>query len=1370
MSAAHKSAGDIFDAAIQLPRDQQAAYVAQASGDDAQLRQRVEALLRAHEAAGPFMESRQLGTERPAPTREIPPRESAPERIGRYKLLQKIGEGGFGVVYMAEQTEPVRRRVALKIIKLGMDTRQVVARFEAERQALALMDHPNIAKVLDAGATDNGRPYFVMELVRGIKITDYCDQHKVRLSDRLNLFLQICNAIQHAHQKGIIHRDLKPSNILVTMHDGVPVPKVIDFGIAKATEQPLTDKTLFTAYEQFMGTPAYMSPEQAEMSGLDIDTRSDIYSLGVLLYELLTGRPPFDGKKLLERGVEEARRTIREVEPPRPSTRLSTLVKGDLNTVASQRSADGPKLVNLVRGDLDWIVMKCIEKDRTRRYETANALALDLKRCLSNEPIVARPPSNLYRFRKMVRRNKVAFAALGAVAGVIVAGAGVSTWQAFRATAAEKQARQQALAEQRAREAEAQQRLRAERERARAEQALAQARFEEGKAWLERAQSYLEERNPFYAKLMAGRAIGFRGFGREKLTQKQREELLELLPSASTEAWEAEMIVRASDDYVPIWHRPLLRNQAGRVSQSAIGVAFSPDGRLLASAHGSGATNVGLWDPANGAIKATMEGHSKTIWFLEFSPDGRLLATASHDGTIRVWDVVTHKTLLTLEGYSPDLQIVAFSPDGKLLAACGDGVRTIRLWRLPGGRLETELVKDAATGYLAMAFSPDGAVLAAGCYDGTIELWNTETLMLQTRWRAHSSIVRALDFSLDGRFLASGCVDATLKLWVMPAAQLRTELPGHLAEITSVRFNPRGDLLASYDHNGVLRLWAVHQGAAKTTLRSSTPRVWGSLSFSPDGQLLAAGGLLQLFELSSGHLEAESVAHLQGVKKVAVSRDGRLLASAGYDQTVALWDLPDLEPTGERLRHPHDVRAVDFSPDGRWLASGCQDGIVRLWRVAGGRLEAELRGHKGYVRALAFSPDGKLLASVSYDDDAVRLWDVAQRKACEAILKGAPRLDDLAFSSDGRLLAAVGENLELSYSWVKVWDLATQQMKADIRLLGSPYSVTFSPDGGLVAAGEYQGMIELWEVESGKLKARLAGHSDQVRGLDFSPDGKLLVSASFDHTIGIWAVGSAQLLGRLRGHSAGVESAVFTPDGLRVISGSADTTIRIWSLTAALNRELDYASFMNWFDMEGRNVTWRALKRGADSSAAKDMPMKSFTGKSLVTVLQSGVPEEELDRTLFGRFLRAGNLSSARLLVERHGQQQWKRESETLGRAYLREAKTVLDYESYRLAAQYAERARAFLPEKAADAWSITALAEHGLKRWPEAMTAIDQAIALDSSNAELWHEKALILEQQAEKPAARDALTRAINLAFKADAKDSRLEMWRKRLQQLEQ
>jgi eukaryotic-like serine/threonine-protein kinase len=440
MSTPNEREQAIVNGALQLPPDQRAAYVAGACGGDAALRKQIEALLAERETTDASTQS----TPPPDPLKTIvlnlPLAEKPGDRLGRYKLLQQIGEGGCGVVYMADQEEPVRRRVALKIIKLGMDTRNVIARFEAERQALAMMDHPNIAKVLDVGATDSGRPFFVMELVRGIKMTEYCDQNNLSTRQRIELFIRVCHAIQHAHQKGVIHRDIKPSNILVTLHDGVPVPKVIDFGIAKATDQRLTDKTLFTQFEQFIGTPAYMSPEQAEMSGLDIDTRSDIYSLGVLLYELLTGKTPFDSKELLQSGLDGMRRTIRETEPARPSTRLSTMLDADLMTAAKHQSLDSVKLISLLRGDLDWIVMRALEKDRTRRYETATGLAADVQRYLSNEPVVARPPSNLYRFQKFARRNKTAFATVSTGLVMLVLGLALALYLFVRERDAHKRA------------------------------------------------------------------------------------------------------------------------------------------------------------------------------------------------------------------------------------------------------------------------------------------------------------------------------------------------------------------------------------------------------------------------------------------------------------------------------------------------------------------------------------------------------------------------------------------------------------------------------------------------------------------------------------------------------------------------------------------------------------------------------------------------------------------------------------------------------------------------------------------------------------------------------------------------------------------
>jgi tetratricopeptide (TPR) repeat protein len=356
--------------------------------------------------------------------------------------MQEIGMGGFGVVYMAEQSEPVRRRVAVKIVKLGMDTKEIIGRFEAERQALALMDHPNIAKVLDAGATASGRPFFVMELVQGERITDYCDKNRLTVRQRLDLFIQVCHAIQHAHQKGIIHRDIKPSNILVSNPEGATTVKVIDFGIAKAMEQRLTDKTVFTVIDRLIGTPAYMSPEQADMSGQDIDTRSDIYSLGVLLYELLVGQTPFDPEALVMNGLASIRHCICDLEPPAPSAKFNHLKEDVAATIAAKRGVNAPQLSKTIRGDLDWIVMKCLEKDRGRRYETANGLAMDVRRHLDDQTVVAGPPSASYRFQKAFLRNKAAFIAAAAIIMILIGATAVSAWQAVRATRAESLARE----------------------------------------------------------------------------------------------------------------------------------------------------------------------------------------------------------------------------------------------------------------------------------------------------------------------------------------------------------------------------------------------------------------------------------------------------------------------------------------------------------------------------------------------------------------------------------------------------------------------------------------------------------------------------------------------------------------------------------------------------------------------------------------------------------------------------------------------------------------------------------------------------------------------------------------------------------------
>ena len=575
MSIDLDKARSIFLSAVEsCPPEQWDELLSQACGDDVELRQRVELLLKAHQGEDRLLDRGEDDSPKGA-TQDPPPTERPGTVIGPYKLLQEIGHGGMGVVYMAEQTAPVERRVALKIIKPGMDTRQVIARFEAERQALAMMDHPNIAKVLDAGTTGEpsgngnrtgasqppgepsrtvspesvsaGRPYFVMELVKGVPITQYCDAQHLTTRERLELFVPVCQAVQHAHQKGIIHRDIKPSNVLVALYDDRPVPKVIDFGVAKATSQRLTQKTMFTQYGQIVGTVEYMSPEQAQLNQMDVDTRSDIYSLGVLLYEILVGETPFDRKRLRTAAFDEVLRIIREEEPPRPSIRLSS--SETLPSIAANRQIEPGKLSTLVRGELDWIVMKALEKDRTRRYETANGFAVDILRYLHDEPVVACPPSATYRFRKFARRNRAVLATTAAILLCLIVGIAGTSWQTIRAMNAEQLANERLVAERLAREqasqaqvAEAEQRALAERERDRAEANLSFATTEQ-----QRAEWNLD------LALTALDAVYLEAIGEDKLlgepaAKPDNEEITRITPPPLTEI-ERDLLKRGLDFY-----------------------------------------------------------------------------------------------------------------------------------------------------------------------------------------------------------------------------------------------------------------------------------------------------------------------------------------------------------------------------------------------------------------------------------------------------------------------------------------------------------------------------------------------------------------------------------------------------------------------------------------------------------------------------------------------------------------------------------------------------------------------------------------------------------------------------------------------------
>jgi eukaryotic-like serine/threonine-protein kinase len=1076
MNEIEHSLRSIFADALEIEgAEQRADYLDRACGADSALRQEVETLLQAQADAGRFLPARSVATGsgailsaaieaagRDGATCNAVLSEKPGDRIGRYKLLQKLGEGGCGVVYLAEQEEPVRRQVALKVIKLGMDTRQVVARFEAERQALALMDHPHIAKVFDAGATDLGRPYFVMELVRGNRITDYCNQNRLDTRERLELFIQVCQAVQHAHQKGVIHRDLKPSNILVMVNDGIAVPKVIDFGIAKATEGRLTGLTLFTAFEQFLGTPAYMSPEQAALTSTDIDTRSDIYSLGVLLYELLTGTTPFDTKALLAAGLDELRRTIREKEPMRPSARLTTgLASPDgKKTLRGSRTAeagglkageDKParqphetrELVRQVRGDLDWIVMKCLEKDRARRYETANGLAKDIQRHLNNEPVMARPPSHLYEFQKTVRRHKLGFAAATAIVIALAVGVTVSAWEAVQKNR-ESQMFQSNVVHQ----------------------------------YVANGTRLANTGDLFGALLWYAEALRLDAGDprREEPHRIRIASVLRQCPKLLNVFTHGKMMYRAkfspdgskvlttSDDHTArLWDATTGQELLVlRHDDEVYDGGFSRDGTKIVTCSQDKTARV--WDARSGALICTLK-HAGAVWQADFNPDGHVVATACQDGNVQLWNVNNGERVGRPFKHEAWVDGVTFSPDGRLLGSTDESgfgyvwdVATgqMRFHRLHYARdvlfaadgqrfltydSQVMHVWDAHTfkeldyspiklpNINSAKFSPNGRMIVAATGDFTAQVWDAATgKPLFTPAVRHTGPILDASVSPDGRYFATAGQDTMAQVWSIATGKPAGPPLKFIIDDNYIEFSPDGRRLLGTSCEQAARVWDLATGDLADPIRPEVPNEHHVIS--ADGRyalLKGESNIVWITDTRSGQRVA-GLPHTNGVTYASFSRDGksvitscsRYLPVSPMANDIFLWDAQ----TGRQINltnmiHPFTLLYAAFSPDNSRLLTCGLDFTARLWDAHNGRPLCDPFWHREQIRWGAFSPDGRNVVTASWDRTA-RIWDAVNGKPLTPPLNHDAPVIGAFWSADGKRLSTITQE-----DYLQVWDLAT---------------------------------------------------------------------------------------------------------------------------------------------------------------------------------------------------------------------------------------------------------------------------------------------------------------------------------------------------------
>jgi serine/threonine protein kinase/WD40 repeat protein len=1106
---------DIFTAARGIPDEaKRAAYLDDACGADADLRAQVEQLLREQEQLGSFLESPATRLMDAAAAQTMS--ETAGTVIGSYKLLEQIGEGGFGIVFMAEQQRPVRRKVALKVLKPGMDTRQVIARFEAERQALALMDHPNIAKVLDGGETASGRPYFVMDLVKGLPITEYCDQAQLTPRERLELFVSVCQAVQHAHQKGVIHRDLKPSNVLVTQQDGAPLAKIIDFGIAKALGQQLTDKTLFTGFVQLIGTPLYMSPEQAALSNVDVDTRSDIYALGVLLYELLTGTTPFDKERLTRATYEEMRRIIREEEPLKPSTRLSTLGQA-ARAMSAQRKSDPYQLTQLVRGELDWIVMKALDKDRNRRYETANGLARDIERYLHDEPVQACPPSAAYRLRKLVRRYKLALAvAAGAFFLVAVTAIGASV-AALMLHAEQKATRQQLELTQKA-EQEGTRRL--------FRSLLAQARA-----------------------LRMSRHPGQRIESLRSIAEAMR---LPLPPGHTLAELRTEAVAALALPDMEVVH-----TWQGGLKPGIVYVALDEKREKYATLAEDG--TVVIRQVADDSLIARWKEAADRAYrgggLLCFSRDGRYIFVLNIDSrrlAVRWLSDRGPKQCYRGEN-ACDWHSVAFTPDSTQVVHVMTDTR-IAIVELASGKVR--YLSPTGAEQHALEFAPDGRRFAIGVNrngQNAVEVRDLATGQVQVAL-PHPAKVHFAIWHPDGRTLATCCDDLLIRLWDLPSRKVVRSLRGHKTPGIRCAFDSTGRMLASNDWNGICRLWEVSSGRQ---LLSFAAADYPPYRISPDDRLAVVNAAditrAQLLRLH-GSRAYQTIATGGVPLNLSVHPEGRFLAANPDHRPLVLIELA----TGRELASLPiaDVRGLFWESSGALLTGG-RSGLLRwparsplhpaLPREGIQRGEPEDYRFGPPERLLSNTPrdtwgfgaDGQTIAMPNYNQGAVVLHrGSSQRTVC---LEPQQDVRTCAISPDGRWVAT-GSHTNADGFSAKVWEAATGRLEKALPLPPT-CSVAFSPDGHwLLTTG---GGCRLWKVGTWT-EGPTVGGSEGC----FSPDSRLLAVEDTAGAIRLLSTDTGALVVRLEApEQTRLVPRSFTPDGTRLNAAGIDTeALHVWDL------------------------------------------------------------------------------------------------------------------------------------------------------------------------------------------------------------------------------